>query len=401
MDRHSGDEELFGAVDIIKQGRTPLYIKPYLEKKVWGIGGIGEYWYGAEKGEKTSMAEVGEITVPMDKLIEKCADLIIGEKVVKKFGAMLPLTKILTPKGRLSVQFHDSKNELWVVTGIDPEVAGREPSIILGFSPKAVSMYGKDVTAAYRKALEFYGDKLNDLIVYMEKKGYRDAMAKAGDSVRSAEASLGRDLQISGPLNDLEEAGNELALFYNRRRVSIGDVIPVPSGTLHALTGGIQVLEPQIPGPTQSMEDGATYPVRYAFPKHMRPGAAKVLDIDRVGEIIPSVVKETPPLVLENTGSVKVERLPGGFEDKGMEVRRLTLKKGAELEFRDNISAHLLAIVNEEGGACIMVSGSEEKYNIVKAEHGSKLLIVPAAIKAFKVLARQDSHIIDTFSPVG
>ncbi len=148
------------------------------------------------------------------------------------------------------------------------------------------------------------------------------------------------------------------------------------------------------------MEDGATYPVRYAFPKHKRPGASKVLDIDRVGEIIPSVVRETAPKVMEDNGYVRVERLPGGFEDKGMEVRRFSMKKGTELCFNDNRSDHLLAVVNENGGACVVARGSNKEYDIKRADPGSSLILVPAAIKYFKVLARRDSEIIDTFSPV-
>ncbi len=63
----------------------------------------------------------------------------------------------------------------------------------------------------------------------------------------------------------------------------------MPSGTLHAMGPGVYVIEPQISGPTQSLEDGTTYPVRYYFPGYQREGALKSLDIDRVGEMKPEV----------------------------------------------------------------------------------------------------------------
>jgi hypothetical protein len=390
-----------GADNILKvvtQGIRPIYIKPYREKKVWGVQGIGEYWYGAEKGEKSSVAQIENDEFPMDKLMERAAKELVGEKVIDKFGKMLPLTKILTPNNRLSVQFHDSKNELWVVTGINKDISGNSPYIILGFNAAFVEKYGNNITSAYHRALEKYGDRLNMLIDKLEEKGHKDILTAEKNAVKAAKIVKGKSGDIRGLLDEVLSSADQLNAFYNKRIVEIGDVIPVPSGTLHALGRGIQVLEPQIPGPTQSMEDGATYPVRYAFPGHNRGTASKLLDLDRVNEITPEVVKDAAGDVIEDTGSVKVEKLPGGFENKGMEVRRITLEKGSELMITDSKSDHLLAIVNNEGSAVLIVNNKE--YTINKADPGESLMLVPASIRNFKVQAWEKTQIVDTFTPV-
>ena len=385
-------------IKAIKKGDSPVYIKPYCEKKVWGVNGIGEYWYGAEKGEKSSLAEITSDTFPLDEVMENAAESLIGKKVIQKFGKMLPLTKILTPNNRLSMQFHDSKNELWVVTGIDKRIVGDNPYIVLGFSVAAVEKFGKDVSAAYHNALENYGDGLNVLIDKMEQKGYLEILNRTKDVVVAAKEVKDSDEDIDALLSELIIATEQLDWFYHKRMVKVGDVIPVPSGTLHALGRGIQVLEPQIPGPTQSMEDGSIYPVRYAFPKYERESASKNLDLDRVNEIIPSVAEDVLPKVIEQTEMIKVELLPGGFEDKGMEVRRINMIKGSELDIKDSVSDHLLAIVNDDGNA-VMVHNSRE-YKINRADPGNSLMLVPASIPNFKIMAKENTQIIDTFTPV-
>ncbi len=116
----------------------PIYIHPYRQLKVWGVKGIGEYWYGAEAGEKSSTVRVGEDAVRLADIVKAIPEKVLGKKVIERFGKTLPLVKILTPKTRLSVQFHDTKNELWIVTGIDKSIAGEKPALSVGFSLEAV-----------------------------------------------------------------------------------------------------------------------------------------------------------------------------------------------------------------------------------------------------------------------
>jgi len=376
----------------ILQRREPVGVLPYKQPKVWGVNGIGEYWYGAEIGEKSSVAKVGEDAVPMAELMQYAPEEILGEAVTRNFGERLPLVKILTPKDRLSLQFHDAKNELWIVTGIDKSLAGKTPSIIVGFSQKAVDKYGRDVTKEYGKALENYGEKLNKLIDLLETRGYKDLLGETRNVVVAAQRVMGKEHDIKEALGQLYSARGQLESFYNYRAVKVGDVVPVPAGTLHALTAGIEVVEPQIAGPTQSLEDGATYPVRYYFPGYQRPGAQKKLDIDRVGEMNPAVVRESEPEIIAEG----VERLPGMFERKGLEVHRITLEKGRELKVPESTSFHTLVTV--KGKARVIIG--EKTYDIPKASPGGEMLIIPATVASYKIIADEPSQVIDTFTPV-
>ncbi len=377
---------------------NPVYVRPYKEPKVWGVNGIGEYWYGAEKGEKSSTAVVGSDTFSLYKIIEHYPEKFLGEKVVARFGMQLPLVKILTPKSRLSVQFHDNKNELWIITGTDKEIAGKKPWIIVGFSRESVNLYGKAVTEYYKKALKIYGEALNILIEIMIDSGYEKLLDDKKDvqlaSQKVAHSKPGSS-GITSALEKLNAAERELDVFYNRQYVEIGNVVPIPSGTLHALGPGVEVVEPQISGPTQSLEDGTTYPVRYAFPAYPREGAIKMLEIDRVSEILPEIVQKAYPEVIDETDYILVERLPGKFEDKGLEVHRITFNNDSEYQ-QSPASFHNLVVL--EGSATLYIKNKE--YSIPNAIPGGEMLIVPASSGRYKIHACKSTQIIDTFTPV-
>ncbi len=382
--------------DAIRHGR-PLYLKPYKEPKVWGVGGIGEYWYGAEEGEKSSLASLEGRTAPMIDVLNGTAEEILGEKAIKKFGRLFPLVKILTPKGRLSVQFHEKKNELWIVTGVDETLAGGEAKLIVGFSKEALDKYGEEVTKKYGEALDVYAKKLNTLIDILEESASgKKALEREKNAIAAAEVLGGKDTKSGEALSALENAKGTLETFYNYRTVKVGDVVPVPARTLHALGAGIEVVEPQIPGATQSTEDGATYPVRYYFPGYERPLSKKKLDTDRVGEIKAEFIENIPCEVLKKTPQLAIERLPGNFEDKGLEVRRITIKMRAEEEIPHITSFHNLVAV---AGSCKVIVKGEE-YAAPRAQAGGEMLIIPQSAGSFKVVCDQECQIIDTFTPV-
>ena len=381
-------------IEAVSSGH-PLYLTPYKEPKVWGVDGIGEYWYGAEAEPKSSVVKVAGQTASMVGVIANDPKELLGDYVAQKFGEKLPLVKILTPKGRLSVQFHDAKDELWIVTGVDTSLAGEKPGIILGFSSEAVKNYGAYITESYRQALENYGKTLNALIDLMELKGHKELLEEKKNVALAAEEA--EDADIERYFEEFNSAAEELDAFYNYRPVEVGDVIPIPSGTLHALGPGVEVVEPQIPGPTQSMEDGATYPVRYYFPGYQRPGAKKELDIFRANEINEGVTEEVSPKVIKKTGAVMIEKLPGGFEKRGLAVHRITLEKGAELEVPAMGSFHSLVAV--QGKASLVIG--DEWFSIPKASPGGEMMIIPATCMGYKIASEEPAtQIIDTFSPV-
>ncbi|MDD3088597.1 MAG: hypothetical protein PHT95_01445 [Candidatus Omnitrophica bacterium] len=370
----------------------PFYVLPYKEPKVWGIEGIGEYWYGAEAGQKSSIAVTTDGEIPMDTLVSSSPDTLLGADVVRMFGPRMPLVKILTPAGRLSVQFHDAKNELWIVTS----ASGSNPSIVLGFSESSVSKYGEKVTDEYRKALNDYGKALNALIDTLEKNGFKDELTRCGNARVAAERVLSGGASIAAALKDYDSAEEAMSWFYNIKPVKVGDVIPIPSGTMHALGSGVEIVEPQIAGPTQSLEDGATYPVRYYFPGYERPGSQKKLDTDRAGEMRKGVTDDEKPSILRSGSGCTVERLPGGFEDKGLEVHRITLGTGVSIEETGIKSFHVLTAL--EGKAWITAGG--KRYEVPRASAGGKMLVVPAKAGCYRIEAGTKAQIVDTFTPV-
>jgi hypothetical protein len=375
----------------------PLYIYPYRQPKVWGVKGIGEYWYGAEAGEKSSTVRVGEDAVRLADVVKAIPEKALGKKVIESFGKTLPLVKILTPKTRLSVQFHDTKNELWIVTGIDKSIAGEKPALIVGFSLEAVKKYSDRVAEKYGEILKSYGEALNKLIKILESSDRgKQALENSKNAAVAAETVKNvvpgtRELVV-----DLDKARKEVEWFYNYRVVKIGDVIPIPSGTLHALGPGIEVVEPQIPGPTQSLEDGETYPVRYCFPGYERPGVEKMLDIDRAAEMSPGFAEEVLPEIIKNEKGCVVERLSGKFEDKGLEVHRTTMEPGAVLEITPNTGFH--TVVSVEGEAKIITKDSE--YPVPNARPNGAMLIIQVSSGPYGIIAEDRAQIIDTFTPV-
>ncbi|MDR4505471.1 MAG: hypothetical protein MRK01_11895 [Candidatus Scalindua sp.] len=376
----------------------PIYTKPYKEPKIWGVNGIGEYWYGADDSTRSSTAVLEYDTCSLYDIVHHNPEEFLGDKVVSRYGKQLPLVKILTPKARLSVQFHDSKNELWIVTETDRVAAGGRPWIIIGFSQESVRSYGNEVTMHYKKSLLLYGDALNNLIDLLIHSGDEYLLNKRNDvALAAAEAARNRpgSSKLAKMRKELNTARERLDTFYNRQYVEPGDVVAIPSKTLHALGPGVQVVEPQISGPTQSLEDGSIYPIRYAFPGYPRKDTKRVLDIDRTGEMHSHVSEKMPPVILKETKHVIVERLPGGFEDKGLAVHRIRLERGAE--FKQTLdSFHILVLTH--GKAHLVIK--DKKYEIPKALPDGQMLFVPASVKNYLIMATETAQIIDTFTPI-
>lgn len=372
-----------------------LYLLPHKEAKVWGKGGIGEWWFGAEK-ENFSMAETGEGLFPMPELLDNNPERLLGKEAMKKFGISMPLVKILTPKSRLSVQFHEKKDELWVVTGIDRKITGEKAEIILGFNSEMIDEYGAKITDMYRETLVSYGHALNELIDLLEKDPGREHMLRYPGVLSAAEALEDKTEDLERKIKELVSFQVKVNSFYNYLEVQVGDVIPVPRGTLHALGGGIEVVEPQIPGSTQSTEDGDTYPVRYYFPGHKRDGAKKALDIDRIKELDAKKMVLSESEVVCCDDKAKVERLPGGFEKKGLSVRRVTLERGASFDLEQPRSLHIL--VSVKGRA--FIAGEGERSDIPMARPDGKMMLVPSELGKCSILAETQAQIIDTFVPV-
>ena len=101
---------LWGSFDFIPElmGKTPPFIKPQ-----------AEMWMGSHR-KAPSKAELDNRKIPLDQLIEKYPEEILGTIISKKFSGELPfLFKVLSASKPLSIQAHPNKNQ--AISGFDRE----------------------------------------------------------------------------------------------------------------------------------------------------------------------------------------------------------------------------------------------------------------------------------------
>jgi hypothetical protein len=121
-----------------------------------------------------------------------------------------------------------------------------------------------------------------------------------------------------------------------------------------------------------------------------------MLAIDRVKEMNPDFTEEALPEIIKSENGCVVERLPGKFEDKGLEVHRIIMAPGAVLEITDIQSFH--TIVSVKGEAKIITKNSA--YPVPQARPNGEMLIIPASSGPYGIIAEDSVQIIDTFAPV-
>lgn len=186
----------------------PLRFKPQLQYRLWGGNRLVTDFNKAEAGNQ--IGESWEIsTVPgfeseivngalkgqnFSDIIAKAPEAVLGKKVTERFGSSFPLLiKFIDAKTPLSVQVHPNdalaqqlhnsfgKNEMWYVLQAEPEA-----ELIVGFNQK------------------------------MDRPSYENALAE----------------------NRLEE-------ILHREKVSAGDMVYIPTGTIHAIGAGVLLAEIQ------------------------------------------------------------------------------------------------------------------------------------------------------------
>ncbi len=100
----------WGSLDFIPglMGRMPPFEKPQ-----------AEMWMGSHR-KAPSKANLDNKKIPLDQLIEKYPEEILGIKIAKKFSCELPfLFKVLSASKPLSIQAHPNKNQ--AISGFDRE----------------------------------------------------------------------------------------------------------------------------------------------------------------------------------------------------------------------------------------------------------------------------------------
>jgi phosphomannomutase len=357
----SPSAEVVAVAEALGQG-MPAMIEPYLRPTRWG----SESWigYGEEGGATVS---VGGVTAPLKDVIEFAPDV---------FGSdSYSLMKFLdTSKGLdLSIQAHPEltqggKDEVWIVTS--------PGKLVYGFSRSAFEKHGEKTIEKYEEARQEYLKLLAGLI----------RSAKSSDSIPNDFAGdllsyvKSGNIQLPGVnIGALEKAQEIFQSFHNYKEVSIGDVIPISHGVLHALGANVFGGDPYY-------FDGA----------YTTEGKKLLASGDELRQVNLDIDPSLPELeIISRPGEPKVERF-FDFAASGSGFYRVTLKAGESISFDKLESAHTLAVLSGEA----KISVNEVQQDVPKVGPGEPMLMVSTASQGYNIVASEDTQVIISFTPV-
>ncbi|MCI1925394.1 MAG: class I mannose-6-phosphate isomerase [[Lactobacillus] timonensis] len=319
---------------------TPLFLKPVFHRKIWGgrnlerdfgyqipDGKIGECW--AISGHPHGVSTIKNGTYAgetLDVLYRQHPELFDHPQETK-----FPiLTKILDANDQLSIQVHPDdeyakKNE--------NSLGKTECWYVLKAKPDAYLIYGHTAKSH---------DELDEMI----EDGKWDKLLK-------------------------------------RLPVKQGDFIFTPSGTIHALTEGIEVLE------TQQSSD-ITYRL-YDYDRIGQNGKKRRLDIAKSEDVItvPFVAPHIKPQVVRDKEST-VTILVGSEDSPYFTVQKLSIKT----PLTEKMRARPFLLVSVVTGSGSLVIG-DYSYNVIKGDH----FILPVTINKWQWLG--DMTLITSWPNLG
>ena len=199
----------------------PVLLEPVAIAKPWGR----EIWYSAIEARGISKVRLGEDLIDLDKYLAlDPAALTCHQPVL--------LLKILDPKpepvgGDLYFEVHEHKQEVYIVTALDPHAwPDGHGGIRFGMDQQRRAQYGSDTL--FRQAY------LDAVLAYEKVRRRIDAAASTGSPKR---------------LETVKDAARETQLrqvmdaFTHLRPLQVGEVVQVPPWTPHALQHGVRVVE--------------------------------------------------------------------------------------------------------------------------------------------------------------
>ncbi|MFC1644349.1 hypothetical protein ACFL5C_03445, partial [Candidatus Omnitrophota bacterium] len=382
MQQPAPGSDLDYIIKTILKGDRPINVEGDVTFNPWGAKEADGLSRGEiHLGEPATVIIDGEEAL-LDDVMKYIPEEVLGKTIVYYNGIKMPLVKILTPDAWLSVQVHPDKDETWIF------LTGGE--IVLGFNEKHLKeeklKTEEEVKKAYSGAVNNYIAKRNELVDALVNAGYSmdELKSTPEKSVNLEEKAKGKEISVV----DFNKAKEAVDKFHNHMEVEAGQVVAIPRGTIHALGPKVNIIEPQVPGKTLRVMD-------------VEPILRDTHPDEAIKAINPYAKGEVDMQSLREDAKVKVERLPGGFENKGLEVHRITFKETAELEFSDVTSFHTMLAIG--GKAWVEIAG--KRYEIPEAQAMTKarktpVPIIPANVGSYKIIAEKGVQIIDTFSPV-
>lgn len=306
----------------------PISLRPIAIAKPWGQ----EIWYTGI--EQRGVAEVGEPDrrVPLPWLLAVAPQRLTG-------GAQQPiLLKILDPLpepvfGDLYFELHREKQEVYVVTAIDPHAwPGGEGAIRFGFDTQKRRAFGSDgaFLQAYLAAVREYRSIRKQIDTQIDALRTRDGVGLNEPVAASTLASWLR--QIDPALQAREsELRVQMESFTSLKPLRVGDVVKVPCLLPHSLQHGVRTVEFQTP----------------VYERLILSFAQKVLtqpewDTDEAAGVLQLDAEPSLPFPLLSEGQGWREEQIVRFDD--FEVRRITLQAHARAPL-DVVRGYALGMV--------------------------------------------------------
>ena len=191
----------------------PVVLQPVHIPKPWGQ----EIWYTGMESRGVSQVLIGEQRLGLDRYLQSNPAALCDNQEVLLLKILDPVsTPVL---GDLYFEVHETKQEVYVVTRVDPDAwASQSGAIRFGMNQQRRKLYADD--GEFREAF------LKAVQAYEVVRRRLDANTPEPD-----DANLEQRLRKT--MND----------FTALQSLNVGDVVKVPTWTPHALQHGVRVVE--------------------------------------------------------------------------------------------------------------------------------------------------------------
>jgi hypothetical protein len=353
------------------QPQQPLLLQPVYIAKPWGQ----EIWYtGIEARGQSGVGPAGA-AIPLPWLLALAPQLLL-----KQIEPRLILLKILDPLadevyGDLYFEQHQQKQEVYIVTQIDPQAwPNGQGAIRLGFCPKQRSRYANDdeFKAAYLAAVQSY-QQLRQQLDRLEDQQRQQAGIELNAPVAASQLKLWHQ---QAPQNLRQQEQDQRAVMDSFSRLvplQLGDVVKVPCFTPHSLQHGVRTVEFQTPVYERQI---LSFGQKVLTQNHWDTEAALAqsqLDAPAATELVKLV--EQPGLLIEQI----VE-----FDD--FEVWRVQLQAGGELQLPAQAYSLLIllsGVINLNSpspllpGQALLLTAQQQQSTITSPSDALLLLAFP------------------------
>ncbi len=222
----------------------PWHLQPVHIPKPWGQ----EIWFTGIEARGVSFVVSDTGSTPLSWAIAIDQQRILGAH------AQPNLLKILDPLpdevfGDLYFELHEEKREVYIVTHVDekawPEGVG---AIRLGFSPEKRAEFATDAgfLDAYRAAVKGYRAVRSDIDARLDACRLRENVGLNDPASTDMIKQWLGEVPVSLQQRE-RELRHAMDAFTAMRDLRVGDVLPVPLRTPHALQHGVRTVEFQTP----------------------------------------------------------------------------------------------------------------------------------------------------------